>query len=106
MQGKTIIDYNKGVLMRYSGWIYRACYRHGSLENPELVALFSRCSRLFRLPFIPIFVFDGPERPRMKRGRVISGNEHPLTRSFQRMLDGFGFDWITVCSSTYALFCS
>ncbi|KAJ7764067.1 PIN domain-like protein, partial [Mycena olivaceomarginata] len=78
-----------------SGWIYRACRRHGSLERPELVALFSRCSRLFRFPFIPIFVFDGPERPRIKRGRVISANEHWLTGSFQQMLDGFGFDWIT-----------
>ncbi|KAJ7838937.1 PIN domain-like protein [Mycena olivaceomarginata] len=87
-----------------SGWIYRACRRHGSLESPELVALFSRCSRLFRLPFIPIFVFDGPECPRIKRGRVIGTKEHWLTGSFQQMLDGFGFDWITGCSSASALF--
>ncbi|KAJ7787514.1 hypothetical protein B0H14DRAFT_2399367, partial [Mycena olivaceomarginata] len=46
-----------------SGWMYRACKRHGIAENPQLVALFARCSRLFRLPFIPIFVFDGPRRP-------------------------------------------
>ncbi|KAJ7095625.1 PIN domain-like protein [Mycena epipterygia] len=77
-----------------SGWMYRACFRHGHTESPELVALFSRCSRLFRLPFIPIFVFDGPERPRMKRGRVIRGNDHWLTSSFQLMLDGFGFEWL------------
>ncbi|KAJ6622743.1 PIN domain-like protein [Mycena sp. CBHHK59/15] len=77
-----------------SGWMYRACYRHGNMESPELVALFSRCSRLFRLPFIPIFVFDGPERPSMKRGKVIRGNDHWLTSSFQLMLDGFGFEWI------------
>ncbi|KAJ7450491.1 PIN domain-like protein [Mycena galericulata] len=75
-----------------SGWMYRACARHGILESPELVALFSRCSRLFRFPFIPVFAFDGPERPKIKRGKVIRGNEHWLTSSFQRMLDGFGFD--------------
>ncbi|KAF8199328.1 PIN domain-like protein [Mycena galopus ATCC 62051] len=77
-----------------SGWMYRACCLHGNTESPELVALFSRCSRLFRLPFIPIFVFDGPERPRVKRGKVIRGNDHWLTRDFQLMLDGFGFEWI------------
>ncbi|KAF8170851.1 PIN domain-like protein [Mycena galopus ATCC 62051] len=77
-----------------SGWMYRACCLHGNTESPELVALFSRCSRLFRLPFIPIFVFDGPERPRVKRGKVIRGNDHWLTRDFQLMLDCFGFEWI------------
>ncbi|KAJ7656369.1 PIN domain-like protein [Mycena polygramma] len=78
-----------------SGWMYRACSLHGNTESPELVALFSRCSRLFRLPFLIIFVFDGPERPGMKRGKIIRANDHWLTASFQRMLDGFGFRWFT-----------
>ncbi|KAJ7222390.1 PIN domain-like protein [Mycena pura] len=78
-----------------SGWMYRATFRHGGTESPELVALFSRCSRLFRLPFIPIFVFDGPGRPSMKRGKLVRGNDHRLAHSFQLMLDGFGFEWIT-----------
>ncbi|KAJ6464171.1 PIN domain-like protein [Mycena vitilis] len=77
-----------------SGWMYRACSRHGNTQSPELVALFSRCSRLFRLPFIPTFIFDGGKRPEMKRGRIISGNDHWLASSFQQMLDGFGFRWI------------
>ncbi|KAJ6523149.1 PIN domain-like protein, partial [Mycena sp. CBHHK59/15] len=76
-----------------SGWIYCACYRHGNNQSPELVALFSRCSRLFRLPFVPLFIFDGPNRPSMKRGKVIRGNDHWLTGDFKRMLDGFGFKW-------------
>ncbi|KAJ7089347.1 PIN domain-like protein [Mycena belliarum] len=79
-----------------SGWMYRACYLHGNTESPELVALFARCSRLFRLLYIPIFVFDGPNRPAMKRGKVIRGNDHWLTGPFQQMLDGFGFAWIMV----------
>ncbi|KAJ7469079.1 PIN domain-like protein [Mycena latifolia] len=78
-----------------SGWMCRACALHGITESPQAVALFSRCSRLFRLPFIPIFVFDGPNRPSMKRGKVIRGNDHWLTEDFQIMLDGFGFEWIT-----------
>ncbi|KAJ6448824.1 PIN domain-like protein [Mycena sanguinolenta] len=78
-----------------SGWIYRACSLHGTTQNPELVALFSRCSRLFRLPFVPFFVFDGPKRPSIKRGKLIRGNDHSLAVPFQQMLDGFGFQWIT-----------
>ncbi|KAJ6511063.1 PIN domain-like protein [Mycena sanguinolenta] len=77
------------------GWIYRACSLHGTTQNPELVALFSRCSRLFRLPFVPCFVFDGPKRPSIKRGKLIRGNDHSLANPFQKMLDGFGFQWIT-----------
>ncbi|KAJ7767356.1 PIN domain-like protein [Mycena olivaceomarginata] len=77
-----------------SGWIYRTLYRHGSTKSPELVALFSRCSRLFRLPFIPVFVFDGPGRPSLKRGKLVKGNDHWLVQPFQQMLDGFGFMWI------------
>ncbi|KAJ7796804.1 PIN domain-like protein [Mycena olivaceomarginata] len=77
-----------------SGWMYRTCKRHGMTESPQLVALFVRCSRLFRLPFIPIFVFDGPRCPNVKRGKVIQGNDHPLMKSFQLMLDGFGFEWL------------
>ncbi|KAK6981426.1 PIN domain-like protein [Favolaschia claudopus] len=78
-----------------SSWMCRACALHGNTESPQLVALFGRCARLFALPFIPIFVFDGPLRPSMKRGKIVKGNDHWLTKSFQSMLEGFGFDWIT-----------
>ncbi|KAJ7210195.1 PIN domain-like protein [Mycena rebaudengoi] len=77
-----------------SGWMCRACARHGCTESPELVALFSRCSRLFRLPFIPVFVFDGPDRPNMKRGKHVRGDDHWLAADFREMLNGFGFEWI------------
>ncbi|KAJ7651099.1 PIN domain-like protein [Roridomyces roridus] len=77
-----------------SGWMYRACaLQYGNAKGLALVQLFARCSQLFRLPFIPIFVFDGPARPKIKRGAVIRGNDHHLTESFQQMLDGFGFVW-------------
>ncbi|KAJ7222436.1 PIN domain-like protein [Mycena pura] len=77
-----------------SGWIYRAVHKHGYTESPELVALFARCSRLFQLPFIPIFVFDGPGRPNVKRGKRIRRNDHWLTGHFQQMLNAFGYLWI------------
>lgn len=98
MPGKRFLSLSltEILMLLSSGWMYRATFRYGSTESPELVALFSRCSRLFRLPFIPIFVFDGPQRPSMKRGKLVRGKDHQLAHSFQLMLDGFGFEWITV----------
>jgi hypothetical protein len=53
-------------------WFYHATYgREG--ENPELRTLFFRCSRLLGIPLLPLFVFDGPKRPSMKRNKKISG---------------------------------
>ncbi|KAJ7145351.1 PIN domain-like protein [Mycena crocata] len=77
-----------------SGWMYRACALHGTTENPREVALFGRCRRVHGLPILPFFIFDGDGRPDEKRGMRINGNDHPLTGAFQRMLDGFGFDWM------------
>ncbi|KAJ7822021.1 hypothetical protein B0H14DRAFT_2598822 [Mycena olivaceomarginata] len=51
-----------------------------------------------RLPFIPVFVFDGPGHPSLKRGKLVKGNDHWLVQPFQQMLDGFGFMWIVVLS--------
>ncbi|CAA7267737.1 unnamed protein product [Cyclocybe aegerita] len=75
-------------------WIYRAIYRHGRTKNPELATLFARCARLFKLPVHPLFVFDGPERPKNKRGKKVRGTRLWLERDFKTMLDGFGFMWI------------
>lgn len=79
-----------------SGWIFRACYRHGKTKNPELSAIFARCARLLSIPVFPIFVFDGPGRPRTKRNKTVHGTEHWLTKDTKEMLDYFGFPWIQV----------
>ncbi|CAE6416976.1 unnamed protein product [Rhizoctonia solani] len=47
-------------------WFFHAAYgREG--ENPELRTLFFRLARLANYTFCPLFVFDGPQRPRNKR---------------------------------------
>ncbi|CAA7267181.1 unnamed protein product [Cyclocybe aegerita] len=74
--------------------IYRAIYRHGKTKNPELATLFARCARLFKLPICPLFVFDGPGRPKNKRGKKVRGTRLWLEQDFKTMLDGFGFTWI------------
>ncbi|KAF8868453.1 PIN domain-like protein [Gymnopilus junonius] len=76
-----------------SGWVYRACYRHSCTKNPELATLFARCSRLVQLAVNPLFIFDGPGRPRRKRGKHVRGNPHWIECDFKKMLDALGFAW-------------
>ncbi|KAH9922332.1 uncharacterized protein BXZ73DRAFT_79728 [Epithele typhae] len=73
-------------------WFYHATYgREG--ENPELRTLFFRCTRLMSMPFLPLFVFDGPKRPEVKRGKRISGKNHWMVQGMQEIIAAFGFEW-------------
>ncbi|EPQ53590.1 hypothetical protein GLOTRDRAFT_63186 [Gloeophyllum trabeum ATCC 11539] len=75
-------------------WFFHAAYgREG--ENPELRTLFFRCCRLMNMPFLPLFVFDGPKRPSVKRGKRVSGNAHWLTTGMKNIIEAFGFEWRT-----------
>jgi holliday junction resolvase YEN1 len=63
--------------------------------NPELRMLFFRLANLFSLPILPIFVFDGPEKPKKKRGSergaTIGWGSTKLVRDFKDVIDAFGF---------------
>ncbi|KAH9856385.1 hypothetical protein C2E23DRAFT_516389 [Lenzites betulinus] len=73
-------------------WFYHATYgREG--ENPELRTLFFRCARLMTMPFLPLFVFDGPKRPDIKRGKRITGKNHWMVQGMQEIITAFGFEW-------------
>lgn len=73
-------------------WFFHAAYgREG--ENPELRTLFFRCARLMSVPFLPLFIFDGPKRPKVKRGKRISGEKHWLVDSMKGMIEAFGYEW-------------
>ncbi|KAI0742733.1 PIN domain-like protein, partial [Daedaleopsis nitida] len=73
-------------------WFYHATYgREG--ENPELRTLFFRCTRLMEKPILPLFVFDGPKRPEVKRGKRISGKNHWMVQGMQEIISAFGFEW-------------
>ncbi|TFK47260.1 hypothetical protein OE88DRAFT_832970 [Heliocybe sulcata] len=75
-------------------WFFHATYgREG--ENPELRTLFFRCCRLMTTPFLPLFVFDGPKRPKVKRGKRVSGNAHWMTTGMKNIIEAFGFEWRT-----------
>ncbi|OCH91322.1 PIN domain-like protein [Obba rivulosa] len=73
-------------------WFFHATYgREG--ENPELRTLFFRCSRLMSMPFLPLFVFDGPKRPEFKRGKRVSGKNNWMEQGMQEIIHAFGFEW-------------
>ena len=68
-------------------------HRHHSQmgENPELRVLFYRLSNLLKMSVIPVFVFDGPNRPSIKRGNKIPALPHWMTERFKELIDAFGF---------------
>ncbi|EIN05889.1 PIN domain-like protein [Punctularia strigosozonata HHB-11173 SS5] len=75
-------------------WFFHAAYgREG--ENPELRTLFFRCCKLMTVPFLPVFVFDGPQRPKVKRGKRIGGKEHWMVKGMKNIIEAFGFEWRT-----------
>ncbi|KAH7908326.1 hypothetical protein BJ138DRAFT_1128532 [Hygrophoropsis aurantiaca] len=74
-------------------WFYHAGYGKEG-ENPELRTLFFRCCRLSSMPLLPLFVFDGPKRPLVKRGKHVNGNAHWLTIGMKNMVEAFGFEWV------------
>ncbi|KAK2746628.1 hypothetical protein FQN57_002972 [Myotisia sp. PD_48] len=52
-------------------WLFQVQAGQGGY-NPALRTLFFRLARLISLPIHPIFVFDGPNRPKFKRGKLVS----------------------------------
>lgn len=74
-------------------WYHHAMFSKKG-ESPELRFLFFRLCKLTRLPFIPLFVFDGRERPEVKRGsRMGKAGSHALTAGFKKLLELFGMEW-------------
>ncbi|KAI1784256.1 hypothetical protein LXA43DRAFT_976766 [Ganoderma leucocontextum] len=62
-------------------------------DNPELRTLFFKLARWSKLPVSLLFVFDGRERPKVKRGsRMGKSGSHPHARGFRELIDLFGWD--------------
>lgn len=58
-------------------------------------------ARLLEVPFLPVFVFDGPLRPKVKRGKNVSGRQHWMEDGVKNMATAFGFQWWQVCIRPY-----
>ncbi|KAF8890618.1 hypothetical protein BD779DRAFT_1671184 [Infundibulicybe gibba] len=73
-------------------WFFHAEYGKEG-ENPVLRTLFFRCATLMHSPFLPLFVFDGPKRPDVKRGKKINRTSHKLIPGMKALVEAFGFEW-------------
>ncbi|KIJ96170.1 hypothetical protein K443DRAFT_124563 [Laccaria amethystina LaAM-08-1] len=60
-------------------------------ENPELRTLFHKLNHFLNQSANVVFVFDGNERPSMKRGKHVHTREHWLAKRFQEFARAFGF---------------
>ncbi|OJD23184.1 hypothetical protein ACJ73_05464 [Blastomyces percursus] len=83
------------VAIDISIWLFQIQAGRGG-TNPELRTLFYRLVRLTGLPVHPLFVYDGPQRPMCKRGKLIGRNTGvgDLGRVIQRskyLIDLFRF---------------
>ncbi|GLB37248.1 putative xeroderma pigmentosum G N-region [Lyophyllum shimeji] len=74
-------------------WYKHAMYSKEG-ENPQLRLMFFRLRQLSELPILPLFVFDGRQRPKVKRGsKMGKSGSHALTDHMKKMLDAFGMEW-------------
>ncbi|KII92167.1 hypothetical protein PLICRDRAFT_172297 [Plicaturopsis crispa FD-325 SS-3] len=75
-------------------WYQHAHFSTNEGENPKLRLLFFRACKLAELPLLPLFVFDGRERPKQKRGsKMGKAGSHGLTAELKNILDIFGMEW-------------
>ena len=59
--------------------------------NPELRTLFYKLAWLLQAYVVPVFVFDGPDRPTVKRGHHVRKKAHSMTTMFRCLIAAFGF---------------
>ena len=69
--------------------------------NGPLKDLFRLLAKLSQYAVTAIFVFDGPERPKVKRGKKVALAPHALTEPFQEFITAFGFYHHQVCVQAF-----
>ncbi|WVW83277.1 hypothetical protein I302_105296 [Kwoniella bestiolae CBS 10118] len=76
-------------------WIFHAQVTHHG-ENPFLRTIFFRITALLQHPVLPVFVFDGPNKPGQKRNQNVAGQfgmaDHK-SKQFKALLDVCGLEW-------------
>ena len=61
--------------------------------------IFYKITSLLQHPILPIFVFDGPDKPGFKRNQRIAGGfgtSDSRSREFKALLDELGLEWWNV----------
>ena len=70
--------------------VFARAHVHAGRHAP-LRTIFYRLGQLAALPVIPVFVFDGPQRPARKRGGAAFVRDHPLGDGMKQLIQAFGF---------------
>lgn len=68
-------------------------------KNPFLRTILFKICALLQQPVLPVFVFDGPDKPRNKRGQTNYGGfgtRDKHSRQFKELLDQCGLEWWNV----------
>ncbi|KAL1411207.1 hypothetical protein Q8F55_002158 [Vanrija albida] len=76
-------------------WIFHAQSTQAG-SNPFLRTLFYKIAALLQHPLLPLFVFDGPNKPQFKRGQKVTGQfgrNDFQSRQFKQLLDACGLEW-------------
>ncbi|KZP10974.1 PIN domain-like protein, partial [Athelia psychrophila] len=71
-------------------------------QNAVLQAFFWRLTHLLSLPVAVLFVFDGPDRPGIKRGKQVKGTPHWMENGAKSFIEAFGFQHITALGEAEA----
>ncbi|KAF7795201.1 hypothetical protein EIP86_006351 [Pleurotus ostreatoroseus] len=80
-------------MVHATNWVTSATDGRDKGENPELRTILFKCTRLMQKPFLPLFVFDGPYRPDVKRGKNITKTPHWMVAGTQEILTALGVEW-------------
>lgn len=93
VSGNLLVSYRIDTKLTGATRYHHASFSKGG-DNPELRCLFFRLRSLAELPILPLFVFDGRERPKVKRGsKMGKSGSHNLTQGLKSLLDIFGMEW-------------
>ncbi|KAM6489713.1 PIN domain-like protein [Amanita muscaria] len=78
-------------IRRCQGKFSNASHHFNAGENPELRTLFFKLCHLLKTCTLPIFVFDGPSRPSVKRGKAVRHAPSWIEGRFKLLIEAFGF---------------
>ena len=89
-------------------WMHSICnvftYNHAGVgESPEIRTIFYRLVTVSQMLLHAHFVFDSPQRPKLKRGKHVKSAPHFLTRRFQELISAFGFTWHEVSRRAFVI---
>ncbi|KAJ7616026.1 PIN domain-like protein [Roridomyces roridus] len=86
-----IIGVDAGLWMTQCQTVFHKPHHAQMGSNPELRALLYKLLQLIQAGVVAVFVFDGPHRPSVKRGKQVKTKPHWLVEGFVKMIEMSGF---------------